>query len=296
MKALGFFPKYFHQILFLLISALMALGGYACDHPAVAETISSPGEFTKCTYNKDLTSPDYNSAIVYYPCEKDLGPFAATTLTGGWINTKEDMSWLAGHLVTHGYILISMTPNDNMGENEEWEKAHKAGLAKLVSENKNAKSPIYGLVDTGAMQIMGFSKGGGGALLAAADMGSKVKSTQALAPYMDHEVEFTGIRSATICYSGSDDLIATPSVVADIFDSLPDDITRTMVVLSQAAHLDWVDGGNHQDRFKTYITAWMKIHLNNDDSFKKYIKGTQEWLTDFKHFEADMNSDSGGCD
>ncbi len=296
MKAFGFFPKYLHDILFvLLLSVLIIFAGYGCDNSKPLETIKTPGDYSKCTYTKGLSSPDFNSAVVYYPCETDHGPFAASTLTGGWINTKEDMTWLADHLVTHGYIIIAMTPTDNMGDNEEWKKAHKAGLNQLISENRRSQSPIHGLVDTTAMQIMGFSKGGGGALLAAADMGDKIKSTQALAPYMDHEFELDGIRSATICYSGSEDLIATHNVVADIFNSLPKGIDRTMVILNQAAHLDWMNEGKNQDRFKTYITAWMKWHLDNDGDFKKYIEGTQEWLRDFKHYDANSNAEKGGC-
>ncbi len=297
MKVFGFFPKYLHEILFIvLLLVILIFVGYGCDNSKPLETIKAPGDYSKCTYTKGLSSPDFGSAVVYYPCEKEQGPFAASTLTGGWINTKEDMSWLAEHLVTHGYIIISMTPTNNMGENEEWEKAHKAGLNQLISENQRSQSPIHGLVDTAALQIMGFSKGGGGALLAAADVGDKIKSTQALAPYMDHEFELNGIRSATICYSGSEDLIASHNVVVDLFNSLPKSIDRTMVILNQAAHLDWMNNGKNQDRFKTYITAWMKLHLDHDDSFKKYIKGTQEWLRDFKHYDANSETEKGGCD
>ena len=181
-----------------------------------------------------------------------------------------------------------------MGQNEQWEKAHKAGVKTLIAENHRPASPLFGLVDEKNLQLMGFSKGGGGALLAAADLGGQVKSTQALAPYMDQDYELGPIRSATACYSGSEDLIASNGVMVDLFNALPLDIERTMAVIDNAAHLDWMNEGNHHDRLITYILAWMKYHLDEDSEYEKYVQGTQNWLHDFKQFTASTEL-KGGC-
>jgi hypothetical protein len=185
------------------------------------------GTYSKCTYTSGLSDSGYASAIVYYPCSGS-GPFSATTLTGGYTNTKEDMAWLGNHLVTHGFVIIAMTPNNTLGTNSTWTTAHKAGVNKLISENSRSSSPIYGKVNANALGIMGFSKGGGGALLASSDVGTRVKATQALAPYMDFSYNLSGIRSATICYTGTSDSIASPSDVVSMYNSLPDSITRTL--------------------------------------------------------------------
>lgn len=295
MKAFGIDIKFLREILLATFLSLPLLFvGYGCDTPEPSMTMDSLGDFTKCTYSNELTSLDFSSAMVYYPCEKADGPFAATTLTGGWINQKEDVAWIAEHLVTHGYIVIAMTPNNNMGQNEQWEKAHKAGFKTLIAENQRPESPLFGLVDEKNLQLMGFSKGGGGALLAAADLGDQIKSTQALAPFMDQDYELDAIRSATACYSGSEDLIASNGVMMDLFNSLPPDIVRTMAIIDNAAHLDWMNEGNYHDRLITYILAWMKYHLNGDGEYEKYIQGTQNWLHDFKQFTAGTEL-KGGC-
>lgn len=294
MKAFVLTPKFIKQVFLLLLLFIpFVLVGFGCEDSEPPDLLNSKGDFSKCSYTDGLTASGYSSAVVLYPCEKSKGPFPASTLTAGWINTKEDVSWISDHLVSHGYIIIAMDPNNNMGENEEWEKAHKAGITQLISENKRSDSPIFGLVDVNKLQMMGFSKGGGGALMAAADMEGKVKSTQALAPYMDHKFDLSGIRSATICYSGTDDLIATHNVMANIFGALPTKIDRSMVILKKAAHLDWMNNGNYQDRFKTYITAWMKVHLNEDESFKKYISSTQDWVREFKYIKSGSDQESG---
>jgi hypothetical protein len=243
------------------------------------------GNSTTCTYVSGLSNPNYASAVVYYPCTGS-GPFSATTLTGGFTNTKEDMDWLASHLTTHGFIIIAMTPNNNLGTNPEWTAAHMAGISVLKSENSRSSSPIYGKVNTNALQIMGFSKGGGGALLASANMGSQIKATQAMAPYMDFAYNLNGVSSTTICYTSTADFIAFPRNVVDMYNSLPDSITRTLAYFEGISHTDWYgSSGNYRDRMKTYITSWMKVYLDNNSAYGSYIQGNQGWFFAFARNE-----------
>jgi esterase/lipase len=236
------------------------------------------GTLTKCTYTSGLSNSGYASAIVYYPCS-GAAPYAGTTLTGGYTNTKEDMAWLGSHLVTHGYIIIAMTPNNIYGTNSTWKDAHKAGIAMLKSENSKSTSPIYGKVNTSALQIMGFSKGGGGALLASAEVGTQIKATQALAPYMDSSYNISGIRSATICYTGTADIIASPSNVVKMYDSLPTSVDRALAYFNSVSHTDWYGStGSYRDLMKSYITSWMKVYLNDDTGYDAYIDGSQSWF------------------
>lgn len=300
----------------LITLFLFALIGFGCDDPAFQgpaqdNTFQTPtqgsvaptdrGPYTKCTYSSDnsdrngrtaqLSDRDYRDAIVYYPCEKNAGPFPATTLTGGFTNTKEEMDWVGSHVVTHGYVVIAMTPNNEMGTNIYWRQAHNAGIAKLKSENNRSGSPISGLVNTNALQIMGFSKGGGGTLLAASDQGAAVKSAQALAPYMDSQTyNINGVRAATICYTGTDDRVAPPQPVVRMYNSLPFSIEKTLAYFRSMPHAAWMMDGTYEQHQKalTYITSWMKVHLSGDSSYAGYIDGSQNW---FFRFEQGGNSD-----
>jgi predicted dienelactone hydrolase len=229
---------------------------------------------------------------VFYPCESADGPFPATTLTGGFTNTKEQMYWLAEHLVTHGYIIIAITPDNTLGTAPTWEKAHKAGINKLKSENGRSTSPIYGLVDTAKLQISGYSMGGGGTLLAAHDLGSQIASAQAFAPF-GGGTTLSGIQAATICYAGGADTVASPSSVISSYNSLPNAIERTYAEFTGVSHLDWISGSSTtRAMFKTYITAWMKVRLDGDASYSEYIDGHQSW---FDEFAINVDVAGGGC-
>lgn len=283
-----------------LLLMLQAAGAEQDFSRPEGETGSGPeslGNYTICYYFTDLEDIGYKEAVMLYPCEaaENGETVAATTLTGGFTNEYDDMEWLFSHLASHGYVVLAMTPNNKLGVNWTWRQAHKAGLDKIEEENQREESPIYGMVDTDKLQIMGFSKGGGGALQASKDVGDRISSTQALAPYMDHPYDITGIESPTICYTGTEDSIAGPGQVVNMYNNLPDDIERTLAYFNEISHTDWYGGkGDYRDRMKTYITSWMKYYLDGDEAYFTYLYGPehQQHMNEGWFYEYARNEDS----
>lgn len=268
-------------ILIIIGSFVLACGSTGDDTPTLpADDLSAPGPFTKCTYQDDaLDSTEYSSAIVVYPCETSSGPFAATTLTGGWTNSKEDMYWLADQVVTYGYVIIAMTPNNQFNMvTTEWSRAHKAGVDMLLAESSRAGSPIYGLVDPERLSIMGFSMGGGGSLRASNEVGDKVKTTLALAPWESEYTDdmYANISAATVCFTGTADTIAPSSDVKKMFEHLPIDVTRAYIDFQGAGHMDWMGSTgdpDYQMKFETLVIAWLKAFVDGDASYATYFEG-----------------------
>ncbi len=220
----------------------------------------------------------------------------ATTLTGGYTNTYPDMEWLAKHVVSHGYIVFAMTPNNTLGTNPSWTSAHKSGISQLKKENTRRAStfspnPIQGKVDTTKLQIMGFSKGGGGTLLASNDLGSGVKTTQALAPYMDFTYSLRSVKAKTACYTGTADTIAFPGNVVDMYNSLPDAVDRTLGYFQSMSHTDWMTGSSantYGKRAQKYVVAFMKYHMDGNSSYETYLYGAEHdkdssWFYRYAH-------------
>ncbi len=257
---------------------------YAFGCAAIPKTISENGAYPQCSYTKGLGNSGYAGATLYYPCPKKNGPFAATTLTGGFAVFKEQMTWLSEYLVTHGYIVLAMDPVDNLGINASWQTAHMAGVDQLIKENENPNSPIYGMVKTDKLQIMGFSKGGGGVLLAASDLGDKIASVQALAPFMDGDYDLSGIQSAAICYTSTDDRIVPQVNVLDMYEQIPNTVDKSLAYFDELDHLDWLNGGRErfQNRAKAIILAWMNIYLNGIETDRKSIDDANRWFFEYK--------------
>lgn len=255
----------------------------------------SNGGQSVCSYTSGLTSLSYLSARVSYPC--NLSATApATTLTGGYTNTKEDMYWLADHLSSHGYIVITMTPTNNLGLPPIWKTAHKGGIDKLKSENTRIGSAIRGKVDTSKLGIMGFSMGGGGTLLAAGDLGSNIKTAVPLAPWLGVSIpSYSKIKAKTLVISGANDAVAYASTIQTYYNALPSSITRGLAEVRGASHMDWFGitaSSSQQTRFKTLTTAWLKTYLTGDTSYQSYFNGSEHnsnvsagWYTTYKYVQ-----------
>jgi dienelactone hydrolase len=280
----------------LLLVLSLSLLCISCDPPEDYQ-LSEPGDYTGCCYDTNLESSAYRSAFIAYPCDQSDGPFPALTFTGGITNVKEQVAWLADHVVTYGFILIVMTPTNNLSTTTDvWEKAMLGGLEMLESENSRPSSPIYNLVDTDSLGIMGYSMGGGGTLKAANTVGDKIKTALSLAPheFLVNPSMYANISVSTVVTTGTRDIICPRDSVWAISDCLPDHIERLFVNFTNADHLDWVDllgDQETQDRFKTFIVSWLKYYLAGDFSFETYLYGDMHdkqdaagWFTEYDSY------------
>ena len=249
-----------------------------CVAPAPATDPGNYGPYSVCN-TAGPSDSGYASSNIAYPCGT-TGLLPATTLTGGYTNTKEDMYWLRDHVASHGYIVFSMTPTNTYGDTDTWKSAHLAGHAKLLSENTRSGSVLYGRVDTTRTQIMGFSKGGGGTLKAANTLGTSITTAQALAPWLESTgTSWTGIKAKTVLYTGTSDSIASPSNVKSFYNSLPTTITRSFVKFNGVAHGAWYQSSasaSERARMKTQIVAWMKVFLTGDTTYQTYLNGAAQ--------------------
>lgn len=273
------------------LAVSLALIGFAGT--AHANAPASKGPNSVCDYSLGLSSLSYASARVSYPCNLS-GKAPATTLTGGFTNTKEQMYWLADHLSSHGFIVITMTPNNTLGTPLNWETAHKGGINKLKDENGRLLSAIRNKVDTTKLGIMGFSMGGGGTLLAAADLGTEVKTAVPLAPWLGTlSPTYRNIKAKTLVVAGSSDIVAYPSTIAGYYQSLPTNITRGWAELRGAGHDDFYSvtaSSTQQTRIKSIVTSFLKVNLTGDSSYQTYLNGAQHsanvaanWYTNYQY-------------
>ena len=256
---------------------------------AYANAPDAQGPKSVCDYSLGLSSLSYASARVSYPCDLS-GPAPATTLTGGYTNTKEQMYWLADHLSSHGFIVITMTPNNTLGTPLNWETAHKGGVDKLKDENGRLLSALRNKVDTSKLGIMGFSMGGGGTLLAAADLGNEIKTAVPLAPWLGTLSQtYRNITAKTLVVSGSSDLVAFPGTIAGYYSNLPTNITRGWAEFTGVSHNDFYSiaaSSTYQTRIKSLVTSFLKVNLAGDTSYQSYLNGANHnasWYTNYQY-------------
>ncbi|MFN3712085.1 MAG: hypothetical protein ACK4SX_00345 [Alcanivoracaceae bacterium] len=284
---------------FLIIFAAIALQGcFGGSQPPPldpnATGVGAAGSYEICSYTGNLSDSNYSSARLSYPCDLSQGPYPATTLTGGFTNTKEQMYWLADHLTSHGYVVITMTPSNILGTPPVWKRAHLAGFARLEIENARAGSPVHGRINTDQRAIMGFSMGGGGTLLAAGELGTGFTTAIALAPWLGGlSPDYRNINEPVMVLGSANDTLAFASTVGSYYESLPVDITRMLAIYRDSTHFEWYGSGDEKQKtkFKILITAWMNWLMKDDAAARSYLDGVEhnrhlaeDWFTryDFK--------------
>ena len=266
----------------------------ATNNPQVA------GPYAACYYTANVSKPQFAAPRLYYPCAPGTAPsgaiasgvFAASTLTPGYTNSSSVIFWLADHAATHGFIVLAVEPDGSTwGNNPDWRDAHKDAYAELIEENARAGSPIQGHVNTNEIQIMGFSKGGGGALMAGQALtqeGKVIGAVQALAPYYDTWSAVNAITAPTAIHGGSSDSIApVGSHAQPMYNGLNTSTKRMLGVYSGLSHTEWYSGsGTMRYKMKQYITSWMKVYLDGNTAYQTYLNGANHqasWFTSYTY-------------
>lgn len=231
------------------------------------------GRFPVRSYTANLTNSAYQSAIIYYPATSTRQTFPATTLSGGYTNTKEYMGWLGAHLASHGIITIIFTPTNRYSFDPRiWASGHKGALNQLELENKKATSPIAGRVDTTSLGIMGFSMGGSGTALAVNQLGTRVKAAVGLCAY-NPAVLTQAVPVLHI--SGSGDTVAPPNLIQRSISSSRVKVPKAFAKFSGMVHQDVVFGGSHHEEIARYATSWYKVFLAGDAAYRTYLNGEE---------------------
>jgi dienelactone hydrolase len=252
-------------------------GGGGSDPAPEGQALTEPGDYEICSYETNLENDGYASARMTYPCDLIAGPFPATTLTGGFTNTKEQMEWLSEHLTTHGYVVLTMTPTSTLGVPPIWKNAQIGGFAELADENSRAGSPLQGKIDLSKRNLMGFSMGGGGVILAAEEMGDAPTSSIALAPWLGaYNVDYSKIDAPMLMLGGENDELAY--YTEDYYAELPSNLERGLAIYAGASHFEWFGGQPNTEakqEFRTLVTAFLEIQLKGDTSAYSYFDGAE---------------------
>lgn len=260
----------------LLIAILFTVLLSACKD-APAEGPAAPGPFALCSYKDSLDAAGYASARLSYPCNAAETSLPAVTLTGGLTNVKEQMYWLADHLTSHGYIVLTVTPNNVFGGVRYWEDAHRDAFATLLRENRRQESPVAFRIDEKRISLVGYSNGGAGVLGVARELGSSVNNVIAMAPYFSPVAtpDFSALTATTLILQGSLDTTTLPQVARKLHEGLPANADRLYAQFKWVTHFDWIALGRFHNKFKMVITAWLERTQRQSTAYEGYLSGEQ---------------------
>ena len=233
--------------------------------------VNGPMDFD--SYQTGLESDSWLSAEVYYPIPTDErpGPYPATTMSGGYTNVKEDMTWMAERMASHGFVVIVFTPTNNRSLNPViWQTGHEAGIEMLLSENQNDQSPIVDSVNTEKLGITGFSMGGAGTILAANNLGDKIAAAMPLNAFSPAPLTTT---TPALFVTGTLDRVAVPGRVEAVYDQL-ENTEKALANFSDFGH-SITRPGDFESDISSYTVSWYQIHLAGHPGYLPWFTGDE---------------------
>ena len=186
-------------------------------------TISSATVNGSYTVNSYLESDgirdgnDYYGSTIYYP-ENTSGLLPSIIIIPGYANPELSIQAWGSFLASHGIVCMTIGTNSIWDEVIDRKEALQDALISLKAENNRTNSPLFNKLDTNLIALGGWSMGGGGAQLVAAE-DPNIKAILAFCPWIDPSAVSPSLLNhgaPILIFSGQIDVVAPPGTHADI--------------------------------------------------------------------------------
>ncbi len=270
-----FIPKLF----FIVLTTFLSLQAYG--QAITREALRQAGPYQVASYTEFPSVAEFGAGTIYYPSDK-TEPFGGVSVSPGFMERQENMSWWGPHLASHGFAVLTLDTNE-LGDTPDLRaEALIAAINVLRDESGRSGSPLYTKIDPTRMAVMGHSMGGGGTLLAANDHSDQIKAAIPFTPWQP-DGDFGEVSVPTLVIAGEIDRIAPSAVHAwPHFQTLATQVPKMYLEIK---------GGNHfiantdtpGDRLQPNMdvldlvgymgAAWLKLYVDGDERYRDLLFG-----------------------
>jgi len=212
---------------------------------------------------------DYYGSTIYYP-ENTSGLLPSIIIIPGYANPELSIQAWGFFLASHGIVCMTIGTNSIWDEVIDRKEALQDALISLKAENNRTNSSLFNKLDTNLIALGGWSMGGGGAQLVAAE-DPNIKAILAFCPWIDPSVVSPSLlnHSAPILiFSGQIDVVAPPGTHADIqYNYTPSSTKKLKYEVFGGGHTianTPLGGFGEVGRMGL---SWLKKHLVNDSCY-----------------------------
>ncbi len=253
-------------------------GGCNNENPTVASLEADDGPCGYDTINVSSSVSGFGGGTIHYPTEGD-GPFGVVAVVPGFVSPESSIRWWGPRLSTHGFVVITIATNSGFDSPESRATQLRAALNYTISQSNSSSSPISGLVDTTKQAMMGWSMGGGGTLIGAADSANDpipLKAAIPQAPYETGSNDFDEIVTPTLILACENDGTAPVSQHASPFyNRIPSSTPKAFLEINGGGHSCANSGNSDEDLLGKYGVAWMKRFMDDDTRYSKFLCGPE---------------------
>jgi dienelactone hydrolase len=222
--------------------------------------------------------PDYGTQTLYVP-EGAEPPLAAVAIVPGFNTPESSIQAWGPFLASHGIVALTIGTNNPADSAELRSRALLDALETLRAENARAGRALEGQLATDRLGIMGWSLGGGGALIAASSTPS-LKALVTMAAY-GPGAQYPQDQVPTLFLAGSADPNAGGQSQG-MFASLPDTTPKMLFEVQGGPHEIGNDPQNADGEIGRYGLSWLEVFLVGDERYRQFLTETPAQASDFR--------------
>lgn len=257
----------------MLLAATLIVGTAASavqigPAPTSSSLAATAGPFTVRNFTVSRPS-GYGAGTVYYPVSVG-STVGAIAVVPGYTARQSDVNWWGPRMASWGFVVIVIDTNSTLDQPDSRSRQQLAALDQVASLSRTSSSPIYNMVDTARMGVMGWSMGGGGSLISTKNRTS-LKGSIPFAPW-NSSTNFSSVTTPTFIIACQDDSIAP---VRDHALPFYNSLSRpAKVFMEMRGESHYCGNTNTSAAIKQVIgaqgVAWMKRYIDGDTRFTSF--------------------------
>jgi dienelactone hydrolase len=227
---------------------------------------------------------DYYGSTIYYP-ENTSGLLPSIIIIPGYANPELSIQAWGSFLASHGIVCMTIGTNSIWDEVIDRKEALQDALISLKAENNRTNSPLFNKLDTNLIALGGWSMGGGGAQLVAAE-DPNIKAILAFCPWIDPSAVSPSLLNhgaPILIFSGQIDVVAPPGTHADIqYNYTPSSTKKLKYEVFGGGHTianTPLGGFGEVGRMGL---SWLKKYLVNDSCYCPLLLDTPTTASDYE--------------
>lgn len=256
-------------------------GAVSGDSAPTKASTSRAGPYRVQTYSRGYaTHRAFTGGTIHYPADA-RPPFASVAVVPGFLASESSIRAWGPFLASHGIVTMTIGTNAPGDLPDARARALLGALEVLRTENARAGSPLNGRIDTARQAVMGWSMGGGGALIAASS-NPQLKAAIAMAAWSPG-VTFRNNRVPTQLFAATADTLAGGQSQG-FYNSMPASTPKMLFEVQGSSHNVANSPSNHNGEIGHYGLAWLKTFLEDDERYRPFLRAQPSTrMATFRH-------------
>jgi dienelactone hydrolase len=236
------------------------------DPTAESANGMNEGPYTVDSMTSGYANGTFDDATLYWPTDADP-PFGCVAVVPGFVSPQSSIQRWGPFLASHGIVTITIGVP---GGDQPATRASKlmSALESCVGENTRSGSPLEGKISPEHLGVSGWSMGGGGTLIAAADNPDKLKAAVSFAAWGPRGGAMNQVPA--LMFEATADALAA-GMSDGYYGQVPDTVPKMLFEVQGSSHNVANAPQNHDGIIGLYGLSWWKVFLEGDERYRQFL-------------------------